>query len=188
MVYSDSIPVLTGRLYMKMSRLKFNFGFLLEADFGTIRRIELDYPTIRLSEDLTLSPLKGVIIATRTTEGIYIQGELESTAVMECVRCLEETSVTLDFTLDELFYYPPQSAPPGENRVGEDGMIDLGPIVRELSLLSLPTKVLCREDCLGLCQECGANLNLGDCGCPPEEIDPRMAALRQLLDEGEERP
>ena len=43
------------------------------------------------------------------------------------------------------------------------------------------TKVLCREDCLGLCQECGANLNDGDCGCAPDEIDPRLAALQQLL-------
>ena len=99
----------------------------------------------------------------------------------ECVRCRTETIVPLNFTLDELFFYPPQSAPPGENRVGEDGMIDLAPLVRELSLLSLPTKVLCREDCLGLCQECGANLNDGDCGCAPDEIDPRLAALQQLL-------
>ncbi len=166
---------------MKMSRLKFNFGFLLEADFGTIRRIELDYPSIKLSDDLTLSPLKGVVIATRTTEGVYIQGELESAAIIPCVRCLEETVVRTDFALDELFYYPPQSAPPGENRVGEDGMIDLGPLVRELSLLSVPTKVLCREDCQGLCQECGANLNEGDCGCAEVEIDPRLAALQQLL-------
>ena len=90
---------------MKLSRLRFNFGFLLEADFGTIRRIELDYPSIKLSDDLTLTPLKGVITATRTTEGIYIQGELESAAALECVRCLTETIVPLDFTLDELFYY-----------------------------------------------------------------------------------
>lgn len=170
---------------MKMSRLKFNFGFLLEADFGTMRRIELDYPSIKLSDDLTLSPLKGVITATRTTEGIYIQGDLESAALMECVRCLTETVVQTDFTLDELFYYPPHSAPPGENHVGEDGFIDLGPLVRELSLLSVPTKVLCREDCLGLCQECGANLNEGDCGCAEDEIDPRMAALQQLLNDQE---
>ncbi len=168
---------------MKMSRLRFNFGFLLEADFGTIRRIELDYPSIKLSDDLTLSPLKGVITATRTTEGIYIQGELESAAALECVRCLTETIVPLNFTLDELFFYPPHSAPPGENRVGEDGMIDLAPLVRELSLLSMPTKVLCREDCLGLCQECGANLNEGDCGCATDEIDPRLAALQQLMNQ-----
>ena len=168
---------------MKLSRLRFNFGFLLEADFGTIRRIELDYPSIKLSDDLTLSPLKGVITATRTTEGIYIQGELESAAALECVRCLAETIVPLNFTLDELFFYPPQSAPPGENRVGEDGMIDLAPLVRELSLLSMPTKVLCREECLGLCQECGANLNEGECGCDEGVIDPRLTALQQLLNE-----
>ena len=168
---------------MKMSRLRFNFGFMLEADFGTIRRIELDYPSIKLSDDLTLSPLKGFITATRTTEGIYIQGELESAAALECARCLTETIVPLEFTVDELFYSPPQSAPPGENRVGEDGMIDLAPLVRELSLLSLPVKVLCRDDCQGLCQECGANLNDGDCGCDSGEIDPRLAALQQLLNE-----
>ena len=168
---------------MKLSRLRFNFGFMLEADFGTIRRIELDYPSIQLSDDLTLTPLKGVITATRTTEGIYIQGELESAAALECVRCLTETIVPLDFTLDELFYYPPQSAPPGENYVGEDGLIDLAPLVRELSLLSMPIKVLCQPDCLGLCQECGANLNEGDCGCDDGAIDPRLAALQQLLNE-----
>jgi len=170
---------------MKMSRLRFNFGFLLEADFGTIRLIELDYPTIKLSEDVTLTPLTGSFTATRTTEGIYIQGQLQSALSMECIRCLEETIVPVDISLDELFYYPPHHAPPGEPFVGEDGMIDLGPLVRELSLLGVPIKVLCRPDCLGLCQECGANLNDGDCGCAEEEIDPRLAALQQLLDQKE---
>jgi len=172
---------------MKMSRLRFNFGFLLEADFGTSRLIELDYPTIKLSEDVTLTPLTGSFTATRTTEGIYIQGQLQSALSMECVRCLEETIVPVDISLDELFYYPPHNAPPGEPFVGEDGMIDLGPLVRELSLLGVPIKVLCRPDCLGLCQECGANLNYGDCGCAEEEIDPRLAALQQLLDQEERR-
>lgn len=169
---------------MKLSRLRFNFGFLLEADYGTIRRIELDYPTVKLSEDVTLTPLQGSITATRTTEGIYIQGELHSSMSLECVRCLEEAIVPVQITLDELFYYPPQHAPAGEHRVGEDGMIDLAPLIRELSLLSLPIKVLCRPDCQGLCQECGANLNLGECDCPEDAIDPRLASLAALLKSG----
>lgn len=166
---------------MKLSRLRFNFGFLLEADYGTIRRIDLDYPSIKLSEDVTLTPLQGSFTATRTTEGIYIQGELESSMSLECVRCLEEAIVPIHIALDELYYYPPQHAPAGEHRVGEDGMIDLAPLIRELSLLSLPIKVLCRPDCQGLCQECGANLNLGNCDCADEEIDPRLASLSVLL-------
>lgn len=166
---------------MKLSRLRFNFGFLLEADFGTSRRIELDYPSIKLSEDVTLTPLQGDITATRTTEGIYIQGRLTSSISLECVRCLEEAIVPIEIALDELFYYPPHIAPAGEHRVGDDGMIDLAPLVRELSLLSLPIKALCRPDCQGLCQECGANLNDGDCGCADAEIDPRLSALQALL-------
>ena len=166
---------------MKLSRLRFNFGFLLEADYGTIRTIELDYPSVKLSDDVTLTPLQGSITATRTTEGIYIQGELESSMSLECVRCLEEAIVPIPITLDELYYYPPHIAPAGEHSVREDGMIDLAPLVRELSLLSLPIKVLCRPDCQGLCQECGANLNLGECGCADEAIDPRLAILESLL-------
>lgn len=165
---------------MKMSRLRFNFGFLLEADFGTTRLIELDYPTIQLSEDVTLTPLTGSFTATRTTEGIYIRGKLKSSMSLPCVRCLEEAKVPIDIDLDDLFFYPPQIAPEGEFRVGDDGMIDLGPLVRELSLLGVPIKVLCRPDCLGLCQVCGQNLNEGDCGCVEEEIDPRLAILQQL--------
>lgn len=166
---------------MKLSRLRFNFGFLLEADYGTSRLIELDYPTIQLSEDVTLTPLQGSFTAARTTEGIYIQGQLHSSMSLECVRCLDEAIVPIEFALDELYFYPPHTAPEGENRVGDDGIIDLAPLVRELSLLSLPIKVLCRPDCLGLCQECGANLNNGDCGCAAEEVDPRLAVLAQLL-------
>lgn len=169
---------------MKLSRLRFNFGFLLEADYGTIRTIELDYPSVKLSDDVTLTPLQGSITATRTTEGIYIQGHLESSMSLECVRCLEEAIVPITIALDELYYYPPHIAPPGEHRVHEDGMIDLAPLVRELSLLSLPIKVLCRPDCLGLCQECGANLNLGVCGCAEQTIDPRFAMLESLLKNG----
>lgn len=167
---------------MKLSRLRFNFGFLLEADYGTRRRLELDYPSIQVSDDVTLRPLQGELVVTRTSEGIYLTGDLQSSLVGECVRCLEEAIVPISMRMEELFYYPPWTAPKGEQVIGEDGFIDLSPIVRDLALLELPIKVLCKEDCLGLCQECGANLNLGDCGCQDDEIDPRLVALKQLLD------
>jgi uncharacterized protein len=52
-------------------------------------------------------------------------------------------------------------------------------------MLSLPIKRLCDEQCKGLCQVCGADLNEGECGCVVEEIDPRLATLRDLLDRKE---
>lgn len=166
---------------MKLSRLRFNFGFLLEAEHGTSRRIELDYPEIRVSEDVVLAPLQGTLTVTRTGEGIYLGGDLQSKMIAQCVRCLEDAVVPIDIRLDELFYYPPQTAPKGEQVIGEDGFFDLAPIVRDLALLGVPIKILCQPDCQGLCQECGANLNLGECGCAEDSIDPRLAALQQLL-------
>lgn len=167
---------------MKLSRLRFNFGFLLEADFGTSRLIELDYPTVQVGEDVTLTPLKGAFTASRTTEGIYLQGILYSTLTTPCVRCLDDAIIPITIELDELFYFPPGTAPAGENRIGDDGFIDLAPLIRELSLLDVPIKVLCRPDCQGLCQDCGQNLNEFVCSCSDEEVDPRLAALQQFLD------
>jgi uncharacterized protein len=165
------------------SRLRFNFGFLLEAPNGTSRDVELNYPKIRISEDMTLEPLSGSFTATRISEGIYLSGRLHSHILVQCVRCLEDANVPLTMEVDELFYYPPGAAPPESYVVGENGFIDLSPLVRELAVLDMPIQPLCRPDCQGLCMICGQNLNEGDCGCEDEDIDPRMDALRHLLDE-----
>ena len=62
-----------------------------------------------------------------------------------------------------------------------DLTVDLDELASSDILLELPTKFLCRGDCQGLCQKCGHNLNLGDCGCDKTEIDPRLEALKELL-------
>ncbi|HJV09433.1 MAG TPA: DUF177 domain-containing protein, partial [Acidimicrobiales bacterium] len=64
-------------------------------------------------------------------------------------------------------------------RLGHDS-VDLEPLVREALVLDLPLAPLCEEDCRGLCPTCGADLNLGDCDCPPAETDSRWAALDVL--------
>ena len=58
--------------------------------------------------------------------------------------------------------------------------IDLEPLVREQVLLALPMHAVCREDCKGLCGTCGKNLNEGECGCAPSQVDPRLAALKNI--------
>jgi uncharacterized protein len=163
------------------SRLRFNYGFLLEATLGTSRVTELDYPDV-YAEDIVLRPLQGQITATRTSEGIYISGWLKSKFPVECTRCLEPAEQSVHIKLDDLFFSPPHLAPAGEHVVGENGFIDLAPLIRELSILALPIQPLCQPDCQGLCQECGQNLNEGDCDCQDDDIDPRLAKLRQLLD------
>ncbi len=167
------------------SRLRFNLGFLIEATVGTSRTMQLDYPTVQVAEDVTLTPLQGTFQMTRTSEGVYLSGKLHSHIHAACVRCLDEVQVPITIQLDELYYYPPHTAPVGANVLGENGFIDLAPLVRELSLLELPTQPFCKTDCKGLCVECGQNLNEADCGHRPDRIDPRLAVLKSLLGSGE---
>lgn len=166
----------------KPSKLRFNFGFLLEASLGDSRTIELNYPKIRVSDDVTLRPLTGKFQATRTSEGIYLSGKLQSIIRVDCVRCLEDAYLPITILLDDLFYHPIYMTPPGEYGIDEDGILDLAPLVRELSLLEVPIQAVCRSDCRGLCDQCGQNLNEGTCHCKKDDIDPRLAALKELLD------
>ena len=60
-------------------------------------------------------------------------------------------------------------------------VIDLTSVIRDVLLSDQPLNNICNADCRGLCLKCGANLNYGDCGCDRTVIDPRLAALQQLL-------
>lgn len=166
----------------KLSKLKFNFGFLLEADLGTSREYELDYPAVHLEEDVVLSPLTGKFTAIKNSRGIYITGTFNTMTETECARCLEKMQLPVTLQLDDLYYYPPGTTPPGEFAVGEDSFIDLAPLVRQLSELEVPMQPFCKPDCKGLCINCGQNFNEGSCDCVDDDIDPRLAALKSLLD------
>ena len=62
-----------------------------------------------------------------------------------------------------------------------DMKLDLSELVYSEVIVSLPMKHLCKEDCKGICFKCGKNLNEGKCDCPQKEIDPRLSALAELL-------
>ena len=162
------------------SRLRFNFGYMLEAELGTSRTVEFEYPSVQ-ANDVLLKPLDGHFMATRVSEGVFINGELYSHMPAECMRCLETAVLPISIELDEMFYYPPSTAPEGENVIGDDGFIELTGLVRDLAILALPLQPLCRSDCQGMCDQCGFILNIRPCVCVTDDIDPRMAKLRELL-------
>ena len=95
---------------MHANNLKFNFGFLIDASPGTSNDFEIEYPNIIIEDEL-FEPLTGKFSATRTGEGILIQGKFLTTADMDCIRCLEESNVDVIGFVEELFYYPPSGAP-----------------------------------------------------------------------------
>jgi uncharacterized protein len=127
---------------------------------------------------------------------VHVRGRLSATVQPECGRCLERYGAAVSQEVD-LFYLPRARERPRDEEeeveLGDhevvvgyyDGQrLDLGEVMREQVVLSLPLKRLCSDTCLGLCRSCGRNLNAGQCGCPaPQEPeDPRLAPLRRLMD------
>jgi len=167
----------------KQHPLRLNVGFLLHQGAGTSQEFEFDLPAIQVGDDLDLSFLRGVLRLTRTGEGLYIEGPLESELELECNRCLTSLNQTLAVKLGELLYYPPRPGTDPSESVPETGILDLRPLVRDHLFLDMPTHALCQPDCKGLCPECGNNLNEIDCEHPETELDPRFAALKSLLPE-----
>jgi uncharacterized protein len=165
--------------YIHSRVLKINVGFFLGESPGFSREFNLDIPQpLKVAEDVTVETLKGIVRLTRTSEGILVQGDLDSSTKEICSRCLTETIVTVPLELEELFNTAPHQ---GSNFiVTEDNILDLAPLVREEVLISMPYQVYCRPDCAGLCPTCGKNLNHGPCDCEPDVIDPRWAALSDL--------
>jgi len=163
--------------------LKVNVGFLLVQGAGHQKSFELDLPRVRLEDDLDLDYLRGELRLSRNSRGILVQGDLETSVVGECVRCLSPTAVPVILELEELFTYPPSAE--ADYAVDDAGILDLAPLLREEAILALPIGVLCRPDCAGLCPECGQNLNEGTCDCKPN-VDPRMESLRSYFSEDEE--
>lgn len=121
-------------------------------------------------------------------EGILVRGTIGADLQLPCSRCLVPQDVHVDSDVAELFVDPAKREDDGEDEDDPgyeliDGRtaIDLSVMVRDALLIDLPVRVLCREDCQGLCEVCGADRNAGDCGHRPDEApDPRWAKLAEL--------
>jgi len=172
--------------------LRINVGFLLNQGAGYRRTINLDFPGSIQADDFLINDLQGDVRLSRTPQGVLVQGMLQATTRLECVRCLTAFEFPYEVEISELFipeelYDPTEYGPSEEpNLIHEDGSIDLAPIIREEGILATPMQARCKPDCKGLCAQCGQNLNEGQCDCDAEPVDPRLAPLRALLEQMED--
>ena len=147
------------------------------------------------SGDDPQSPLFGVTfrepVAVRgevVNNAGYIRLTLTLTAayVAPCARCLADVEGEFSLTVERTVVTPREAADMDEREddfvVVEDGCLDVGELLDELFELNFPTKILCREDCLGLCPHCGADGNTSPCTCDGKQPDPRLASLGALLE------
>jgi uncharacterized protein len=132
------------------------------------------------------SPVELDLRLESVVEGVLVSGSAVVEVRGECVRCLGEVSDQLEVGIQELFVYPGME--PDDtlaSRLAGD-LIDLEPLLRDEVVLDLPFQPLCREDCSGLCVECGANLNDNPGHRHESRLDSRWAALHGLEGSGSE--
>ena len=135
--------------------------------------------------------LTGSLKMIRTTNGILVTGALHTVLELECCLCLEPIFMPVELDIEEEFRpsvdiqtgatLPVTDDDEEATTIDEHHILDLTEVVRQAVFLASPMHPLCRENCAGLCVQCGQNLNEGQCDCITEAVDPRMEILKQLL-------
>ena len=122
--------------------------------------------------------------AVRNTAGVLVmKGEISTTIHGTCDRCANDFDRDVRIPIDVVLVTEMANEENEDEWVFtlEGDSADLDDIVRTVFVLNLDSKLLCKEDCKGMCHRCGKNLNDGPCNCQ-KELDPRFAALKQLLE------
>ena len=126
------------------------------------------------------SPIDLDLRLESVVEGVLVTGTARVRVEGECVRCLDPVSSEQEVRLQELYLYPDQDLDDEEAERLEGDLLDLEPVLRDAVVLALPFQPVCREDCPGLCVECGALL-ADDPEHHHASTDPRWAALNVLV-------
>ncbi|HEX6469986.1 MAG TPA: YceD family protein [Streptosporangiaceae bacterium] len=129
-------------------------------------------------------------------EGVLVSGTAQVPVAGECARCLSAISDSVEVEFQELFVYDDTRSgghADEDERRAERDLVDLEPVLRDAVVLDLPLSPLCRDDCPGLCTECGVRLADDPGHDHGDAVDPRWAALRGVMDgadhlEGADRP
>jgi uncharacterized protein len=167
--------------YLKSRVLKISVGFLLNDAVSSTHDSELDFPPVQVDEDLIVDFIKGALRLSRTKEGILVQANLAVGVTGDCYRCLDPISSILNLELEELFSTTDKlSSDQAEFRIYDDAQLDLAPLIRAEVLLQTTRGLRC-EDVDG----CNERMQILRQQAEMDDIDPRLAALRQLLNKND---
>lgn len=141
-------------------------------------RAELNANDLDIDDERLDGTVRVDLDATSSVDGVVVGGDLTVPWTAACRRCAAPAGGIASARVDELYQY---DVTDDEAYAIEDGLIDLAPVVRQYTLLELPTDALCRPDCAGLCATCGIDRNSESCECEHAQRDPRWAALDGLV-------
>ena len=134
------------------------------------------------------SPMKVKGDITNTAGYMRMRLDMSVDYTAECARCLAPVNGEFSLSLEKTVAPRNLLGDLDEDKLDdyaiiEDGFLDMDEQLRAQLEMEFPVRFLCREDCKGLCQRCGKNLNEGKCDCVEKETDPRFAPLQKLLEQ-----
>jgi len=150
----------------------------------TRKKIQLDLEKEKFFYDNEFigfsKPVKLDLILKPNGDEIDLTGNIEAELLLACSRCLETFSYSIHIELNERLSKTLKSEDEDIIFI-EDDRLDLNEIVENNIISILPIKKLCNKDCKGLCHQCGINLNHSTCKCEFDDVDPRLAKLKNLF-------
>lgn len=151
---------------------------------GEGERIEISFE-FPLNEEMQArsfpKPVKADVLVRNRAGLVTLDADIEVEVVFNCDRCTAITSRVLIYHFEHILVQSLSEGNDDDYIEAPDYSLEIEGLLRDDVFLELPAKLLCRDDCKGLCQRCGKNLNDGECGCNKNEPDPRLAALKALL-------
>jgi uncharacterized protein len=147
-----------------------NFNIVLKEEdlFKTVNEIRLNKPFV----------LEGQV--TLVGDNLHLDGEMKGELLLSCSRCTERFAYEVNMEIHEEFTHNTDNKDDNIIFIESDSL-DITEIIENNILLAMPIKRLCSDNCKGLCQKCGTNLNISTCNCDNEQVDPRLSALKNFF-------
>ncbi|EHI98457.1 protein of unknown function DUF177 [Clostridium sp. DL-VIII] len=157
---------------------------------GKDRSKNIDYtfeiPVFNFEGDAikSVGPCEVIGVISSDSDILILNAKIKTNLEMTCSRCLDTFIYPIDIDIEERFTTNRDSED-DEAIVVMDDVLDITDIVENSIISTLPIKRVCKNDCKGLCQECGCNLNHASCSCQKENVDIRFEVLKGLFDNKE---
>lgn len=138
-----------------------------------------------LGEDYHFTkPVKVIGSVSNNGKSLMLKARVEAEVSAHCARCTKPLTVCESFELDEVLIQDNGEEINDLDVVAFEGhTFELDELVMNGFFMNVSGKYLCKEDCKGLCPECGADLNEGECGCAQTSVDPRWAGLLDIMNQ-----
>ena len=173
--------------------MHFNVSRLLREPSGASKSYAVDEP-LPTEASPSAERVSGSVRLLKTDKGVWVSAALDSSMACTCGRCLVEYAQPVSIAIEEEFFPRSAALPHGlevsEENLGidENNILDLTDTVRQYLAIGTPFRLLCREDCRGICAGCGGDMNMDRCRCDRiggDGIDNRWDGLLELTRQGQ---